>query len=125
MLELLEQLTPPAEKLLEDPSVATAGLTAGSIAFYTFVIAGGQLKAEYEIRGREQEYIAEKHKEIEEKIHSSTSTEDIYLKLRHPWLNGKLSTYENFDQSSECSEINENQEYFNQIYSDKKLEELD
>lgn len=126
MLELLEQLSPPVQQMLEDPKIAAAGVTAGSIAVYAFVAEGGQFKADYEIRDLDSEQITERREELEEQIETGTIYGDVYNMFRHPWTDGKLSAYQEADENhSNYTPKVEDPEYFNQLYTEEQLEELD
>ncbi len=126
MIELLENLTPPVEQMLEDPKIAAAGVTAGSIALYAFIAEGGQIKAEYEISDMDNDQITERREELSERIETDSFFKETYNRFRHPWVDGKLSAYQEADQNhSNYTPKVEDPEYFNQLYTDDQLEELD
>jgi|GEM_PF-621008 hypothetical protein len=126
MLEMLEQLSPPIQQMLEDPKIAAAGLGAGSIATYAFIAQAGALKADYEISDMENQEISERRKELTKKIETDTIYSEVYNMFRHPWTDGKLSAYQQADENhfTYIPKI-EDPEYFNQIYTDERLEELE
>jgi len=124
MLEVLEQLTPPVQQILEDPDLAVAGVTAGSIAVYAFVAEGGAIKAEYEISDLNQAEISERREELAAEIETDSFLRETYNRFTKPWTDGKLSAYEEANETySTYNPKVEDPEYFNQIYTDDELEE--
>lgn len=126
MIELLEQMMPPVEQMLEDPTIGVAAATAGSIAVYAFISEGGQIKADYEISELDQEEISERKRELSSEIETESFAKETYNRLRHPWIDGKLSAYQEADKNhSTYNPPVENPEYFNQIYTDEEIEKQD
>lgn len=126
MLEILEQLSPPVQQMLEDPKIAAAGAAAGSIALYAFVAEGGQIKAEYEISDLNQDEISERKEELASEIERDSFVRETYRRFSQPWTDGKLSAYQEADEThSTYTPRIEDPDYFNQLYSDEQLEELD
>jgi len=126
MLEILEQLSPPVQQMLEDPKLAVAGATAGSIALYAFVAEGGQIKAEYELSDLNQNKISERKEELASEIETDSFVKETYNRFLHPWTDGKLSAYQEADEThSTYTPKVEDPDYFNQKYTDEQLEDLD
>lgn len=125
MIELLEQLSPPVQQMLEDPEIAVAGATAGSIALYAFVATGGHIKGEYEISDLDQGEISERKEELAAEIETDSFLRETYNRFSKPWTDGKLSAYQSADEthSTYIPEVDD-PEYFNQLYTDKQLEDL-
>lgn len=124
MLEPLEQLMPPVQQMLEDPKVAAAGVTAGSIAVYAFVAEGAAIKAEYEVSDLSEAEISERKEELAAEIETDSFLRETYNRFRKPWKDGKLSAYQEASDESNYRPKIEDPEYVNQIYTDNQLEEL-
>lgn len=137
MQEILEQAmnSPQVQYLLENPNVAVAGVTAGSIAACAFVGMYGQVKGEREIEALDREFdsvekyeeaVLERKEELAEEIETESAVREIYNHIRHAYTSGRLGAFEQEETRIKGSNFGTvDGDFYNQKFSDEDLEYLD
>lgn len=137
MQEFFEQAinSPQLQYILENPGVAVAGATAGSIALTSFTGFAGQIQGEREIEALNEESetdegyekaFFDRKEELAEEIERDSALREIYNHIRHAYKSGKLGAFEDEEISIRGSDFGRvDGEYYNQKFSDEDLKYLD